>query len=160
MVRLATIDDLNDMLRIYDAARKFMRDNGNMTQWVNGYPHKECLIEDIEIGQAYVYEEDGKVHGVFILQFGDDPTYGRIDDGAWLNDESYATIHRIASDGEVRGVFNKCVEYSKTRCENLRIDTHESNFIMQKLCENNGFKYCGVIYVADLTPRVAYQYVN
>ena len=34
-----------------------------------------------------------------------DPTYLYIEDGEWQNDESYVTIHRIASDQKVRGII-------------------------------------------------------
>ncbi|MFI3209077.1 MAG: N-acetyltransferase [Eubacteriales bacterium] len=157
MVRLAKVDDLEEIMRVYDTARKFMRKNGNMLQWVNGYPQRERLAQDIIDEQAYVYEEDGKVHGIFVLQFGEDETYAEIE-GAWKNHEPYATIHRIGSDGEVQGVFDKCIAFSKTKCDNLRIDTHESNPIMKHLITKNGFDYCGVIYVDGLSPRIAFHY--
>ena len=31
--------------------------------------------------------------------YGKDPTYDVIDQGAWLNEEPYATIHRLVSSG-------------------------------------------------------------
>ena|GEM_PF-5473312 len=33
MIRQATVQDIPTILRIYDAARAFMRHTGNMTQW-------------------------------------------------------------------------------------------------------------------------------
>ncbi len=32
--------------------------------------------------------------------------------------------------------------------------------VMQKVFEKNGFKRCGIIYVEDGTPRIAYQREN
>lgn len=51
-----------------------------------------------------VDEADGKerVLAQFALCTGEDPTYAHID-GAWLDDDSYVTIHRIASSGIVKG---------------------------------------------------------
>jgi RimJ/RimL family protein N-acetyltransferase len=40
---------------------------------------------------------------------------------------------------------------------NIRIDTHRDNAIMQHLLEKNGFVKCGIIYVEDGSPRIAYQ---
>ena len=157
MVRLACIQDLDDIMRIYDVARAYMRKNGNMLQWINGYPQRERLAEDIEKQDAYVYEVEGKVHGVFALQFGDDPTYAEIE-GEWKSTEPYATIHRIGSDGEVKGVFDACIDFAKTKSKNLRIDTHENNPTMKYLVKKNGFEYCGVIYIEDLSPRIAFEY--
>jgi len=39
----------------------------------------------------------------------------------------------------------------------IKIDTHEQNISMQRLLDKNGFQYCGVIFVADQSPRVAYE---
>ena len=47
MIRLATTRDLDDILRVYDKARQFMRTSGNMRQWVNGYPQRDLLEADI-----------------------------------------------------------------------------------------------------------------
>lgn len=159
MIRLAKIEDLDEIMRVYDIARQFMRANGNMLQWVNGYPQRECLEQDIEKKQAYVCEVDEKVRGIFVLQIGEDETYAEIE-GAWKNNEPYGTIHRIGSDGTVKGVFDECIAFAKIKCDNLRIDTHESNPIMQHLIKKNEFEYCGIIYVEGLSPRMAFQYVK
>ena len=42
-------------------------------------------------------------------------------------------------------------------CQSLRADTHADNKIMQHLLEKNGFTRCGIIHVADGSPRFAYQ---
>ena len=93
---------------------------------------------------------------IFIL--GPDPTYAKIEDGQWLNDEvPYGTIHRLASAGDRRGVASEVIAWCLEHCESLRADTHADNKIMQHLLEKNGFARCGIIHVEDGTPRVAYQ---
>lgn len=42
--------------------------------------------------------------------------------------------------------------------QNIRIDTHADNKTMQHLIEADGFTRCGIIYIADGTPRIAYQW--
>lgn len=86
-----------------------------------------------------------------------DPTYDVIEDGAWLSNDLYGTIHRVASDGSVRGVLDKADSFCEAKIKHLRIDTHENNKIMQYLIEKNGFKKCGRIYADDGTPRIAYE---
>lgn len=157
MIRLAEKADLNEIARVYNTARQFMQENGNATQWTDGYPKNELVLDDICRQQLYIYEETGRIHGVFMFQEGEDPTYAEIE-GTWINEEPYSVIHRIASDGETKGVFETCINYAKERCVNLRIDTHEDNKIMQHLIKKNGFQYCGVIYVEDGSPRVAFHY--
>ncbi|MBQ2666381.1 hypothetical protein [Methanobrevibacter sp.] len=157
-VRKATANDLDDIMEIYRIAQDFMIKNGNPNQWGHTYPSLELIKEDIESGICNIIcDENDIIHGVFALVFGDEPTYENIENGEWLNDDEYVTIHRIAGDGKVGGIFNSAIEYCKNICNNIRIDTHESNNIMQKLIEKNGFQKCGIIYVRD-SPRIAYHW--
>lgn len=154
----ATIDDLARIMEIYKTAQDFMIESGNPNQWGHSYPEKELIKEDIAQGISYLVCKDEYPHGVFALVEGDEPTYQYIENGQWINDDAYVTIHRIASDGEVHGIFNCAVKYCKDLCENIRIDTHSDNIIMQNLIEKNGFEKCGRIYVAEGSPRIAYQW--
>lgn len=97
------------------------------------------------------------IHGVFSFIIGEDPTYAHIENGSWLNEKPYGTIHRMASDGTRRGMLRECLDYCRNLIPEIRMDTHEKNFSMQRACEHLGFQRCGVIYVADGTPRIAYQ---
>lgn len=159
MFRAATENDLPRILEIYERARKFMRENGNATQWAGGYPQLEMLKDDIKNQQLFVYEENDVIQGVFAFIIGEDATYKIIENGAWLSDTTYGTIHRIASSGEVRGVFAKSIEFCKSKCPHLRIDTHSDNFPMQHLVTKNGFQKCGIIYTYDGSPRLAFELV-
>ena len=153
IVRLAEQADLVRILEIYEHARKFMVANGNPTQWKDGYPASEMLEEDIRRQRLYVVE-DQQICGVFMFVIGDDPTYQHIE-GQWGSTEPYGVIHRIAGMGG--GVFSAALEYCEGRIHHLRIDTHEDNKPMQHLVEKNGFIRRGIIYVADGTPRIAYD---
>ena len=42
-------------------------------------------------------------------------------------------------------------------CDNIRMDTHEDNKIMQHLLEKNGFIRCGTVHIFNGDPRIAYQ---
>ena len=158
-IRKATPSDLEEIIKIYHTAKAFMISTGNKSQWLNGYPQRELLEEDIAKGYCHVYEDHG-IHGVFALIEGEDPTYREIEDGQWLNNKPYGTIHRIGSDGTVKGVLAAAVDYCKTICPVLRIDTHYDNKVMQHLVTKNGFRRCGIIHLADGSPRIAYQYTS
>jgi maltose O-acetyltransferase len=145
-------------MSIYESARQFMRSRGNTSQWVNGYPSEELLREDIANGHLFVgCNSTGQILYVFAFIIGDDPTYQKID-GSWLNDRPYGTIHRLASAGLTNGVFQHCLDYCLTQIDEIRVDTHADNAPMRNAVERAGFKRCGIIYVADGTPRIAYQY--
>ncbi|MBO4956141.1 MAG: GNAT family N-acetyltransferase [Muribaculaceae bacterium] len=157
-IRKSTLQDVGPIIDCYTAARQYMRDNGNVKQWSNGYPSRQQIESDIAAGVSYVGEVNGQIVMVFALIFGEDPTYARIFDGSWLNDSGYATIHRLASDGSVKGVLRACFEYCLKFTDNIRVDTHADNHIMQRGVEHLGFRRCGTIICADGTPRIAYQY--
>ena len=154
-IPLANKEDLTAIEQIYENARQFMRSNGNFSQWGNSYPSVGIIQADIKQKCLYVVEDEA-IQAVFTLIMREDPTYLEID-GAWLNDRSYATLHRIASRGTQKGIFKLIIEFSWSICPNLRIDTHKDNKPMRHLIEKNGFVYCGIIIVGDGTPRLAYQ---
>ncbi|MBQ6165428.1 MAG: N-acetyltransferase [Clostridia bacterium] len=157
-IRKAIPGDLDAIMRVYGIAQEFMIRSGNPTQWGHSYPTEELLSADIADGACYVTTQDGAVHAVFVLCFGGEPTYRVIENGAWPNDLPYVTIHRIASDGIVHGVFRAAADYSASLCDHIRVDTHADNRVMQRRIEAYGFVKCGTIYVADGSPRIAYQW--
>ena len=97
------------------------------------------------------------IHGVFAFIIGKEPTYEKIEQGAWISDTEYGTLHRVAGDGTIHGIFDKIVDFCGRKIEHLRVDTHEQNRIMQHLISRNGFQKCGIIHVLDGTPRIAYE---
>ena len=158
MIRQASVQDIPEILRIYEAARAFMRHSGNLTQWTGGYPSEEIVRADIARGVSYVLEnEAGHLHAVFALIPGDDPTYAHIE-GAWRDPSPYAVIHRAASDGSERGTFRAMLAFARARYNHLRADTHADNHPMQHGFLSNGFVYCGIIYLASGDPRRAYEW--
>ena len=158
MIRLAEKKDLNIIQDIFNKAKIFMRNDGNMHQWNGNYPSDEILLNDISNNNLYVCYSDDLIYGVFYFYIGVDETYNYIE-GSWPNNEEYGTIHRIASNGLRRGVFEEVVEFAKSKISNIRIDTHEDNKFMQQKLNKNNFKYCGIIYINDGSPRRAYQYI-
>lgn len=157
-IRKASIDDLTEILRIYRTAQDYMIASGNPTQWGRFYPSEELVRDDITKQKSYLICDEGKPCGVFALFEGLEPTYQYIENGRWLNDNPYVTLHRIASDGKSHGIFKCAVTYCKGISDDIRIDTHKNNKIMQNQIEKNGFKRCGTIYVGDGTARIAYQW--
>lgn len=157
-IRKAEEKELDAIEAVYAHARRFMKENGNPTQWGDRYPPRAMLEDDIRRGELYVMEEDGRIVGVFLLAIGEDPTYQVIEDGQWRRQEPYGTIHRLASNGSAKGVAAACYEFCKQKCAYLRADTHRDNLPLQHTVEKAGFRRCGIIHIADGTPRIAYDY--
>lgn len=157
MIRQALLSDLETILDIYEEARVFMRQNGNPSQWKNGYPGKDRVTEDIKENCLFVIQRDSKPCGVFFFKVGEDPTYRYIENGKWLSDTEYGVIHRIAGRTKEKGILAETLEFCQGKITHLRIDTHKDNSIMQHALAKYGFTPCGTIYVADGTPRIAYE---
>ncbi len=134
-----------------------MRESGNLKQWTDGYPSADVFRQDIERGVSYVVEDAGRAVATFALVPGPDVTYARIYEGEWLNDEPYYVVHRIASRQGVRGVLRMVLDYGFQLTQNIRIDTHRDNVIMQHLMQKYGFSYCGIIYLLSGDERLAFQ---
>ncbi len=137
-----------------------MHATGNPTQWNANYPALEDLEPDIQNGNSYVCVENDKVVATFTLIIGDEPNYQLIENGSWRSETPYGTVHRLASDGTTKGIARACFDFCKTQISHLRVDTHKDNQPMQACFKQNGFEECGIIYVSDGTPRIAYEFIR
>lgn len=155
-VRKAADSDFENILSVYAYARQFMAEHNNPNQWGTTKPSPEELCGDIRSGNLYVVEKSGTICGVFAFFLGEDPTYAEIFDGSWHFCMDYGTIHRVAGCGS-RGILHACVSYCEQITPYLRIDTHHDNYVMQRAVLKEGFRRCGIIYIADGTPRIAYD---
>ena len=161
-IRKALPADLPAVAALADSARQIMRDSGNPTQWSGGYPSIGILEDDITSGTCHLVMDGKAPVGSFVFRHGPDPSYASIVDGHWTEDSSpYMVIHRITSHPEAHGVFAAIMYFCKSRCSNIRIDTHKDNLIMQNLVLKHGFRYCGIITLADGGgERLAYQWLR
>ena len=159
-IRTAKMEDIDEIMKVFEIAKNFMHNNGNPTQWSGGYPSKEIIFNDIQNENFYIVENENKICGVFAFILGEDTTYKTINDGSWLNNEDYGTIHRIASDFSQKGIFKKVFEFCLTKTKNIRCDTHKDNLPMQNAMLKNGFKKCGIIYILSGDERIAFHYVK
>ena len=160
-IRKTTERDVDRIMDIYAHARRFMEEHGNPYQWgPTNWPPRKLIERDIAHGNSYVCVHAGDIVGTFFFCFGKDvePTYAQITDGAWRDDGPYGVVHRLASDGTVKGIGAFCLDWAYGRCPHLRVDTHGDNKVMQRLLDKLGFVHCGTIHVQeDDYPRLAYE---
>ena len=160
-IRRSTEQDFDRIMEIYAYARGFMAAHVNPNQWgPTNWPPAAFIRRDIAEGKSLVCVSGERVVGTFFFTQGADvePTYRRIEDGAWLEDSPYGVVHRLAGDGSVKGIGAFCLNWAYEQCGHLRVDTHGDNTVMQSLLEKLGFLHCGTIYVEeDDYPRLAYE---
>lgn len=164
IIREATEADIFRIMPVMEAAKGIMRSDGNLNQWVGGYPSPEAIQADIARKGGFVIEDleapvrSKRVVGYFAFLPSPEHTYDYIEGGEWLDDElPYHVIHRIASYPDVHGIFSDIMEFCFSRDPNIRIDTHKDNSIMRHNISKHGFTYCGIIYLESGDQRLAYQ---
>ena len=167
LFRRAVEADMPEIMRVVREARSFMCGLG-IDQWQDGYPEPEVLLEDIRVGQLYVFAEGASVRAVAALVLDREPVYEGID-GAWLTgpEEEYLTIHRMATDDASRGrglaarMLAEAEDIARENgCTSVRVDTHPGNAAMRRFLEKHGCVYCGTVYYyvkKGLPDRVAYE---
>lgn len=159
-IRKTVEDDLPSIMNIYETAKKFMKNNGNPSQWNSSYPEESLIRRDIEKGNSYVFVDGENIVGTFAFIIGTESNYRIIKNGAWNYNAQYGTIHRIASDGHTKGLAKACFDFCVKKCSYLRIDTHMDNKPMQAAIRKYGFQECGIINVEDGTERIAFDYMS
>lgn len=161
LIRRSTENDLVRIMEIYAIARDFMKAHGNPNQWgPTNWPPQSLIENDIRQGKSYVCTQEDKVIAVFFYDHGEniEPTYLNIEDGAWEEGNTYGVVHRIASDGTVKGAGRFCLTWAIENSGRLRIDTHPDNTVMQSLLLKLGFSRKGIIHVVeDNDPRLAFE---
>lgn len=164
--RRARNEDLPDILRLIGEARAYMAGFG-IDQWQDGYPEREVLAEDIDIGQLYVLDDGGAVAAVAALSLLPEPVYDALEGGAWQFGDAYLTIHRMALDDAHRGggLASRMLEEAAALARengraSLRVDTHAGNAAMRRFLEKQGFVFRGWVRYAVRggdPMRVAYE---
>ena len=161
IIREARLSDMTEIMPVMEAAKKIMRQSGNMHQWVDGYPSEAVICSDMEKHGGFVVEDAGRIVGYFAFLASPEPTYSKIYNGDWIDDTlPYHVIHRIASYADVHGIFSDIMKFCFAHERNIRIDTHRDNAIMQHNILKHGFTYCGIIYLANGDERLAYQKIS
>lgn len=158
-IRRSTAADLPRLDDIFAAARRYMAASGNPSQWGATSPRRELVLADLDRGESYVIEFQGRVVATFALVADPDPHYAVITDGPGWEDspQPYMTLHRVASDGTVGGLMPRIFDWAATHSDHLRIDTHADNATMLGRIARAGFRFCGIVLMDDGTPRRAFQ---
>lgn len=159
-IRNTRMEELDTVMEIYAHARKFMAEHDNPTQWKDNWPPREYIERDIIQGKSYVAVDGDVIGAVFYFAKEHDASYDKIYDGQWLNDEPYAVVHRIASAGTIKGAGSFCMNWASAQCRNIRIDTHEDNYVMQNMLKKCGFQQCGIVFCEIGEKRIAFQKVS
>lgn len=155
------INDINEVNSIYERAREYMKETNNPTQWGDSYPPLSLINEDIIKNRLYGVRDDEKsLVAVFVLS-SEEKAYDNCD--FWHSNDPFIVIHRVASNGKIKGITKYIFNYALTKANYLRIDTHQNNKTMQNVLIPFGFKECGIVYYErnnKIEERIAFDYLH
>jgi len=160
-LRLAILSESNTIWEILQAAI-LQRKNDGSTQWQNGYPNEQTVLNDIQNGFGYVVEENDLIIAYAAIIFDIEPAYEDIK-GAWLSNQKYAVVHRVATAAPLKGkgiatqlflLIEKLAISKQTY--SIKVDTNFDNVPMLKILDNLNYTYCGEIFFSGSSRR-AYE---
>lgn len=147
-IRLATLNDVPDLLALLKRVVPLMRATGNF-QWDDMYPNAAVFGDDITKNQLWVAEIAGQLAGVSAITTDQEPSYAEV---GWDIDETAIVTHRLAVDpafrgqGVARALLQQAEEVARQRgIPILRIDTNTQNKATQRLFPALGYVFAGEI---------------
>lgn len=156
IIRLATMDDLEDIFIIRNQASKRLKEDG-VNQWQDREPSKETFQTDIKNNEAYVMVDQEKIIAMASLCFAKEMAYAKLID---LTIDAI-TVHRIAvhQDYLRKGLthtwfdfFEKMIKKHQRQC--IYIDTHPENKRMLALLKKHHYQYVGEFEFKHLSSPV------
>mgnify|MGYP003320540571 CR=1 FL=1 len=164
MIRKALPEDIDSIMVIIRDAQRALAELG-IDQWQNGYPTRESIEGDIEKGNGYTVLLCEKPIATAVILVDGEPDYDEINEGRWLQDGPYITVHRLATHNDAKrtGAASALIKAAEEMARErgfgaVRIDTHRKNLVMQAFLQKNGFSRCGVIYLRRTgAERIAFE---
>lgn len=141
--RLATIDDIEDVFCLIEAAIARMEKN-DIHQWDDIYPTREDFITDIMNKFLYIAEDNGKIAAIYVISNESDDAYKTVN---WqYSNESAYILHRfcVSPDYQNRGVGKEVLAHIEAQIrdmgfETIRLDVFTENPYAQRLYRKSGF---------------------
>ena len=163
-VRPSRIEELDALVEIVEHGRAALAAAG-VPQWHDGYPTRESIEGDIEKGNGYTVLLCEKPIATAVILVDGEPDYDEINEGRWLQDGPYITVHRLATHNDAKrtGAASALIKAAEEMARErgfgaVRIDTHRKNLVMQAFLQKNGFSRCGVIYLRRTgAERIAFE---
>ncbi len=159
-IRKAELNHIDEIMKVLADARTFQRSQG-FCQWEDGYPDVATVTTDILSGNARIFVDNEEILGYCLLAIGDE-SYDALGD-IWHTRGEYGVIHRLALSSKSRGkkltshIFPMIEEeYRRMGITVIRVDTGDSNRIMQHILLRQGYHPLG-LHTFTWGPRLAFE---
>ncbi len=147
MIRKATLEDLEELIKLYRSSIKKMISK-KISQWDYEYPNKEVLKKDIIAQNYYIFLDQDEIIGGITIDENIDTSYKNI---KWENNCFY-TIHRLVvkhnrwGNGIGKNLMYFAEELAKkNNKKSLRLDTYFDNTIANSFYICLGYNFKGKI---------------
>ncbi|MCD2345550.1 GNAT family N-acetyltransferase [Clostridium guangxiense] len=148
-MRKAVMEDIKEIMQIIKETITEMQ-NYNNTQWDENYPREKDFINDIQKGDLYVAEREGKLVAFVCINKVEPVEYTGLN---WSLNEVCMVIHRMAVNPNYRrsGIGTELMKFAdKLALQNniryLKTDTYSINTKMNAL-----FKKCSYNLVGEMS---------
>ena len=155
MIRKATLDDLQEVVKVIDDAKALFKSEGS-DQWqdTDNYPNYETMKGDYLRDELYVSVHDNTIAGCVVLSDLEEKAYEIVYDGSWITTGHYMVIHRISVKKEYyhKGIAKEMMEYiidvaKSKKVSSIKVDTKVENTRMLSLLKKFGFVEVGKIHL-------------
>lgn len=150
MIRLATINDLEKIEKLYSDVFDY-EEKHHYSHWQRDlYPTKETAYNAINNGTMYIGEIDGKCFGSVIFNQTQANEYKRMNWTYEASNEEVLAVHTLCvspfftKQGRGQEILKFGEELGKKLgCKYIRLDTHHDNVPAFNLYKKYGFNYVG-----------------
>ncbi len=161
-LRKAKAEEVDTIWPLFEQGIEKRKQEGS-TQWQDGYPNPQTIVNDIDYGYGYVcVDEEDEIVGYVALIFDVEPAYDIIE-GEWLTTGIYAVIHRVivSRQKKIKGLASWMMSALEPIClardvYSIKADTNYDNAGMLRVFEKTGYTYCGIAYLRG-NPRQAFE---
>lgn len=146
MIRKANLEDIKEIMDIISTTISEMHSYNNY-QWDKNYPQEKDFISDINHGDLYVLEKDGKVVAFVCVNKVEPTEYSGLN---WSLQKEAMVIHRMSVHSEYRrkGVGKELMIFAEDLAKTnkscyLKTDTYSTNEKMNALFIKCGYNFIG-----------------
>lgn len=153
MIRLATLQDIPDVVAIYDALHTLEEQGKAVIGWHRGvYPTRKHAAEALEAGQLYVDDQDGLIQAAAKINQIQEPAYFHVSWAYPAQPEQVLVMHTlvVSPAAQGKGCGTRFVDFytdlaRQMGCTCLRIDTNARNQVARQLYAKLGFREAGIV---------------
>ena len=153
MIRIATEEDINAVVKIYDAIIEQEELGETQIGWKRGiYPTEKTAVEALKQQALYVYEDNGEIVASAKIYQTQVPEYSNANWEYDVPDKQIMVLHTLVIDPNClrKGYGKRFIEFYEQyaldhNCHYLRIDTNEMNTVARKMYNKLGYKEIGTV---------------